>query len=468
MGIAVRLALVSVVTSFAVASWAAAPGDTDPAFGNQGVTTTPPEFAISQPTSVARDGSGRLYVLVSSAIPGYFASSLGLPPSQSAANPYEILRFSKDGGLDQGFGTNGVLTLPFPAVTPNSEGIVPIGLTLDEAHQWFLLTGGLEQVNQQGQSLSSMITISRVGFDGTLDTSFGNNGTVMLSRFGDEGDAINLLPDGSMLVAGGSDDILNDVFIARLDSDGTVDSKFGDAGFVVLQPGFAPYLNSVSAIAEDATGNIDLCGPNIYIPPPTNAAFTSPQGVLVVRLTSDGAPISSFDPGGFKLIGLGASAACLGIQPHDNGSFALAAFHPGKLIIASVTTSGLLDTGFNGTGLESGTLSNAFFGQFSTSFGATPSAAIQNDGKLVLAIAGGGQLYTPGDTSMEAGIVLTRVEGSSELQPGSDASAGGSGSNASVGDGSGSGSSGGALGMGTLCFLALLAGLRRRARIHGS
>ena len=73
----------------------------------------------------------------------------------------------------------------------------------------------------------------RILEDGTVDTTFGNNGIVNM-QYGNHTYAydIELQSDGKILVAGpcyvSSGD--SEFFVARFDSDGSVDSGFGSSG----------------------------------------------------------------------------------------------------------------------------------------------------------------------------------------------------------------------------------------------
>jgi uncharacterized delta-60 repeat protein len=110
------------------------------------------------------------------------------------------------GDLDPGFDGDGKLVLPFkitPAqVLPQSDGKV---LMTDEDSS----------------------TVVRVNADGSLDRGFGGDGIVSDILDAPVG-AAALQPDGKLVVAGGSS--AGDLTVARLAADGTLDKSFGADG----------------------------------------------------------------------------------------------------------------------------------------------------------------------------------------------------------------------------------------------
>ena len=80
----------------------------------------------------------------------------------------------------------------------------------------------------------------RLTANGSLDTSFGDNGTVILNvgPLADFANAIAVAPDGSYIVAGHSEIPSNDevyaryeTFVTRVKTDGSIDTSFGNNGF---------------------------------------------------------------------------------------------------------------------------------------------------------------------------------------------------------------------------------------------
>ena len=131
-----------------------------------------------------------------------------------------LMRVLADGTLDPGFGTGGVLDLPFGmsmsydiVVQPDGRILVSSG-TNDSPHK---------------------LTVARFEADGTLDTTFGDGGSVSLGRYyyGSDRTGLELQPDGSIVVSGAAwsgpsstDD--REVRVTRLTNDGEIDPTFGE------------------------------------------------------------------------------------------------------------------------------------------------------------------------------------------------------------------------------------------------
>jgi uncharacterized delta-60 repeat protein len=79
----------------------------------------------------------------------------------------------------------------------------------------------------QGEGLKTYFSLIRLNGDGSLDTSFGNGGSVIqpLGAF-DDTPTIRLQNDGKIVLAGTSDQHFG---LMRLDADGSLDTTFGDA-----------------------------------------------------------------------------------------------------------------------------------------------------------------------------------------------------------------------------------------------
>jgi uncharacterized delta-60 repeat protein len=123
-----------------------------------------------------------------------------------------------------------------------------------------------------------------------LDLTFNNpNGFVLTDFFHPPSDTnlckvIALQPDGKIVMAGNSQNLLLDVFVAlcRYNADGTLDSSFGVNGLVttLIPPlSSSPSLNTCSlAIQQD--GKIVVCG--------TRENSTGFQEMFITRFTSNG------------------------------------------------------------------------------------------------------------------------------------------------------------------------------------
>ncbi len=82
--------------------------------------------------------------------------------------------------------------------------------------------------------------VVRYNSDGTLDSSFGNDGIVSTSISLEYNSASSIImqPDGKLIAAGSA--VINaniDFALARYNTDGTLDTSFGNAGIQTLDIG---------------------------------------------------------------------------------------------------------------------------------------------------------------------------------------------------------------------------------------
>ncbi|MFN3758606.1 MAG: T9SS type A sorting domain-containing protein [Algoriphagus aquaeductus] len=236
--------------------------------------------------------------------------------------------------------SNGILDASFNSPTGASDLVLSSAIQADDK---ILIGGAFIFYNGIARNF-----IARLNSDGSLDPSFnigtGANGNVS---------TIYIQPDGKILI-GGDFTSYNGTArnrVARLNSDGSLDSSFN--------PGTGTNSNVVS-LGVQSDGKILIGG-----------FFTSYNGIArnrVARLNSDGSLDSSFNPG----TGFNEAVDALLIQP-DGKILAGGRFSQFQSIstlrIARLNSDGSLDTSFNlGVGL------NSFLSSF----------ALQSDGKIIL------------------------------------------------------------------------------------
>jgi uncharacterized delta-60 repeat protein len=170
--------------------------------------------------------------------------------------------------------------------------------------------------------------LARYLSNGTLDLTFGSNGTVLTDFSGGSHDvatALALQPDGKIVVAGrshlfGPDDD-TDFALARYLPNGTLDPTFGHNGMVLSDFG-AQESVSFQELALQQDGKIVAAGGNSGF---VNLARYRPNGTLDSTFGREGRVTNEF-------IGISGVAA-LAIQPHD-----------GRLVVAgSSDASGSVD-----------------------------------------------------------------------------------------------------------------------------
>lgn len=253
-----RLALPALIaaTLAAPATAAAAPGDVDPSFGDDGVTLVDrPATSEAAPVALFPRANG------TSTLVTRFATTAGFRVSVSG--------LAANGSGDQSFGSVELDGAPVVHAATGPSGAVVV------AHGGSTARGG-----------GGPAALLRVTARAQADTAFGTAGRVNLPA-GDRLLAVAVDASERPLVVRASGD--DSVAVVRYEADGDVDPTFGAAGARVL-PGVAPETLRTAghaALAVAADGTI--------------AAALAPdgdRGIVVAKLTADGALDDGFGTGG--------------------------------------------------------------------------------------------------------------------------------------------------------------------------
>jgi uncharacterized delta-60 repeat protein len=273
-GVAVVGLLAAAAVGFGATGAAAAvtPGSLDTAFGTGGIVTT---------NLTARGAGGE-------------EGALQEPNGDIVVVLGEgMLRFLPNGQLDTSFGTNGLATGIL--VEANALAVQPNGQ---------IITSG---VNLAGPTTSPVVGFTRLNANGTVDTTFGTDGTTTIpvtlaGRATDVGPAAMLVqPDGKILVTGsasvqtGRRTGVTDGVIARLNANGTLDTTFGTGGVTLITANRFP-----TGLGLDAAGDIFALPGQAGVPPQPGVTELSPAGQLDATVTPERLTATSagatFDP----------------------------------------------------------------------------------------------------------------------------------------------------------------------------
>jgi uncharacterized delta-60 repeat protein len=332
----------------------AAAGDLDSRFGNGGVAITDFSQTEDYAYDVAVQSDGKIVV----------AGQSGIYPNLHSA----LARYNRNGRLDSTFGTGGKVTLTFNSV---SDYLFAVALQSDG------------KIVAAGSTSGTAFLLARFNADGSLDQAFGTNGSVE-TTFGDQtaaGSAIVVQADGKIIVAGvsgaGPYSELNDFALARYNSDGSLDQRFGSSGKVKTHfPGVDNTGSSATSVALQTDGKVVVGG---YY----KKNDRTPHQFALARYNSNGTLDSAFGQAGkvMSRMGLG-DAYSFGIAIQSNGRIVLAGYssttqdHDFSLV--GYTSNGTVDSSF-GTG---GFVTTDFSGvSDDIAYGMT----LQSDGKLVVA-----------------------------------------------------------------------------------
>lgn len=306
---------------------------------------------VDDAKAVIQQSNGRLVVV------GVTASGVN--------NDCALVRYNKDGSLDETFGEQGIVTMGFGTKDDTCLSII------QQADDKLVVAG--EAAMSNGNDKADF-ALARFNADGSLDSSFGTGGKVTTDFGGttNNGRSVIQLADGKLLMAGYSD---YNFALTRYNTDGSLDTAFDTDGKLFVD--IASDRDYAISVLQQADGRLVLAG---Y----TNVNPGNKTNFAVVRLDLDGSFDTSFNSTG-KLV--------LSVDSNNNAAAKVIQQTDGKLVLAGSTitsskhmalvrlnTDGSLDTGFGGDG------------KVTANIGSVSDEAVsvvqQADGKLTVAGTG--------------------------------------------------------------------------------
>jgi uncharacterized delta-60 repeat protein len=225
---------------------------------------------------------------------------------------FGLTRYNSNGTLDSGFGSNGKVT------TVVWSGGGSGGRDVDLQSDGKILVAGSTSIGP---------AVVRYTTSGFVDTSFGTNGIAYAANtYFSRCNALAVQSDGKILVAGRQN---LDFAIARLNSNGTVDTGFGIDGKVFTD--MLGGLDEIYDLAVQADGKIVVAG--------TAATGTgTTTQIVMARYNADGSVDTGFGNQG-KVIGPQGKGHSLAIQPD------------GKILVSGSTNSDFVLLRYDGNGV---------------------------------------------------------------------------------------------------------------------
>ena len=149
----------------------------------------------------------------------------------NGTNDFGLARLNQDGKLDNSFGSGGK---QITDIAGKNDGLRSVAIQKDGK----IIAAG----NINIDDINYDVAITRYNSDGSLDKTFDSDGKVTIDfGYNDGANSVNIQADGKIIVTGssfnGSEQIGNDILIARCNSDGTMDETFGINGKVTTDLG---------------------------------------------------------------------------------------------------------------------------------------------------------------------------------------------------------------------------------------
>jgi len=232
-------------------------------------------------------------------------------------NQVALARFSADGVLDTTFGSGGVVKLdPFFG----AAGDVLTTIALDQAGN----PGTDGRIVIGGYTFGrNCAFLARVNANGSVDTTFGTGGRVILVDANASGVrtgmsllySARLAADGKIIALGQGGD--RGMTVMRFSANGTLDSGFGTAGRSTIKfSGVADY-DMPAALALQGNGKIVAAG---YAT--SRATGSAHEDFFVTRWLANGAVDTGFgDANGYKVVQVSTlddSALAVAVEPSGN------------------------------------------------------------------------------------------------------------------------------------------------------
>ena len=296
-------------------------------------------------TSIAISGLYHVYDLV--ILPDN--SIIVLAWSANPAFGSFIFKITSSGVIDTSFQSNGFLYFPnctYVVMELQSNGKIVIG-------------GKAFVIN-----FAPDLQVIRLNADGNYDLSFGNDGInsdgISKTDFGFEEVPIDLRIDfeGKILLLGYAS---NTVLIAKYNTDGSLDNSFDNDGKLLISQIQLENNTGVSSMIIQNDNKIVICGSS-----------------YISRLNRNGTFDISFDNDGVATYAIG-HLQDINIQKDGKLVVSLLALSPKSGTgMARLTTTGALDTSFDGDGIQNEIFTPSYSGSYNAY-----SVAIQDDGKII-------------------------------------------------------------------------------------
>jgi uncharacterized delta-60 repeat protein len=333
-------------------------GEIDANFGTDGTVFLDAAGGLDFVNSVAVHSDGMIIVAGRAEYSEAFQSRKDLA----------VARFDSDGSLDADFGDEGVALFDFD---DNANGDFDAGSANDVAVQ----TDGKIVVAGEIPPLGGFLLL-RLSSDSSLDADFNGSG-LFTTDLSARANAVVIQPDKKIVVVGDAEGPLGfQIFLARFNEDGSLDTGFDEDGFQFTSILVAD--GSATAVALQTDGKIVVAGYG-------TSEVSNLSAFVIARYNGDdGSLDSSFGDEGLVRTTVATDSKASDVAIDEDGRIIVVGSDDGSFVLARYNEDGSLDSTFNEDGVVTIDDLNPVIG--GTTGG---GVVIQPDGKIVVTASGG-------------------------------------------------------------------------------
>lgn len=246
---------------------------------------------------------------------------------------------AQNGSLDASFGNNGIV-------------VIDVGNSNNSARSMVIQPDG--KILMAGFSTTSinLFNVIRLNPDGSLDDSFGTNGVATTTLASTSiASSIALQQDGKIIAGGHTwGGISNGFALIRYNSDGSLDTSFGNSGVTTTHLFGKDVIGKSLAIQAD--GKIILAGYSYTI-------FNDNDDFALARYHPDGSIDQTFGTNGVVFTSFGVNRDWINsIALQSDGKIVAGGFSSNRMAMARYLTDGSLDPTFGTNGLVLNIIAN--------------------------------------------------------------------------------------------------------------